>query len=236
MGDEAGHDEPTDGTGKPSARERLLEFVAVSLLGLAALATAWSGYQASLWDGIQSSNYTQASGARTNAAQQRTEANQIRIADLTLFENHIDALLDGDDELADFYLQRFPPSFAAAYEAWMALDPLENPDAPASPLAMSEYQLAPDQEAEALELRADAFFTDGRPPTLTPTSTPCRRCCSPWSCSSPPSPSGSRCSRCGSPCWRSPQSGWWSAWSSRSGSRSRADETSRSDLIHPMRS
>ncbi len=162
MGDEADHDEPTDGTGKPSARERLLEFVAVSLLGLAALATAWSGYQASLWDGIQSSNYTQASGARTNAAQQRTEANQIRIADLTLFENHIDALLDGDDELADFYLQRFPPSFAAAYEAWMALDPLENPDAPASPLAMPEYQLAPDQEAEALELRADAFFADGQ--------------------------------------------------------------------------
>ena len=162
MGDEADQDEVTDGTGKPSARERLLEFVAVSLLGLAALSTAWSGYQASLWDGIQSSNYTQASGARTNAAQQRTEANQIRIADLTLFENHIDALLDGDDELADFYLQRFPPTFAAAYEAWMALDPLENPEAPASPLAMPEYQLAPDQEAEALEARADEFFADGQ--------------------------------------------------------------------------
>ena len=162
MGYEAVQDEVTDGTGQPSARERLLEFVAVSLLGLAALSTAWSGYQASLWDGIQSSNYTQASGARTNAAQQRTEANQIRIADLTLFENHIDALLDGDDELADFYLQRFPPSFATAYEAWMALDPLENPDAPASPLAMPEYQLAADQEAEVLEASADAFFADGQ--------------------------------------------------------------------------
>ena len=87
----------------PSAREKRLEVLAVTLLALAALATAWSGYQASLWDGIQSSNYTQASGARTNAAQERTSAHQVRIADLTVFENHIDALIDGDVQVAEFY-------------------------------------------------------------------------------------------------------------------------------------
>ena len=69
-----------------SRSERILELVTVGVLAFGALATAWSGYQASLWDGIQSSNYTQASGSRTNAAQQRTEAFQFRLADLGIFQ------------------------------------------------------------------------------------------------------------------------------------------------------
>ena len=73
--------------------------MATVLLGLAALATAWSGYQASLWDGIQSSNYTQASGLRTRASLAHTEGNQVRLADLSIFENYVDALIDGDAEL-----------------------------------------------------------------------------------------------------------------------------------------
>ena len=128
---------------------------------LAALATAWSGYQASLWDGIQSSNYTQASGMRTNAAQERTSAHQFRIADLTVFENHIDALIDGDVQVAEFYRQRFRDEFAVAYEAWLALDPLSNPNAPASPFALPEYELAADQSAHDLEARADTLFVEG---------------------------------------------------------------------------
>jgi hypothetical protein len=162
--DDSGLIEPSsqpDREDEPSANERRIEIIAVVILALTALATAWSGYQASLWDGIQSSNYTQASGSRTNAAQQRTEANQFRLADLTVFENHVDALIDGDDELAEFYRQRFREEFTPAYEAWIALDPLENLDAPASPLAMPEYQLAADQTAEELETRADQLFEEG---------------------------------------------------------------------------
>jgi hypothetical protein len=141
--------------------ERILEIFTVVILALAALATAWSGYQASLWDGNQSSNYTQASGARTNAAQQRLEANQFRLADLGVFENYIDAVLDEDEAVADFYLERFRDEFRVAYDAWIALDPLNNPDAPASPFSMPEYQLADDLEADRLEARADELFAEG---------------------------------------------------------------------------
>lgn len=141
--------------------EKRFEIVATALLALAALATAWSGYQASLWDGIQSSNYTQASAARTNAAQQLTEANQYRLGDLSVFESFIDASLSGDTELADFYRVRFRDEFEPAYEAWVALDPQANPDAPPSPLAMPEYQLAQEQEAIELTARAEAKFAAG---------------------------------------------------------------------------
>jgi hypothetical protein len=147
--------------GGTNRTERRFEIVATILLALTALATAWSGYQAALWDGVQSSNYTQASAARTEASQNHTEANQFRLGDLSVFENYIDATIGGDAQLADFYRQRFRDEFEPAYQAWIALDPFSNPDAPASPLAMPEYQLADDREAKELNDRAEAKFNEG---------------------------------------------------------------------------
>ena len=144
-----------------SRREKTMEIITVAILAFAALSTAWSGYQASLWDGNQSSYYSQAGGSRTNAAQQRTAANQFRLADLSVFENYIDATLVGNDQVADFYFQRFRDEFRVGFDAWMALDPLNDPDAPPSPFAMPEYQLAQDAEAERLEARADELFAAG---------------------------------------------------------------------------
>jgi hypothetical protein len=148
--------------GPPVSRsEKRFEIFATAVLAIAALATAWSGYQASLWDGIQSSNYTQASAARTNAAQRHTEANQFRLADLSVFESFIDASITGETELADFYRVRFRDEFEPAYEAWTALDPQTNPDAPPSPLGMPEYQLSQEQEADELTARAEEKFAEG---------------------------------------------------------------------------
>lgn len=144
-----------------SGQEKRFEVVATMLLALTALATAWSGYQASLWDGIQSSNYTLASGARTRASQLRTEANQYRLADLGVFERYVDATLEGSKTVAEFYRSRFRPEFEVAFEAWEALDPFENPEAPPSPLAMPQYQLAADLQAAELEARADTLFAEG---------------------------------------------------------------------------
>ena len=149
------------GAEEPNSRDRAREIVTVAILALAALATAWSGYQASLWDGIQSSNYTQASGSRTAGAQQHTTANQFRLADLTVFESYINATLQGDEEVAAFYFERFRDEFQVAYDAWTALDPLNNPGAPPSPLGMPEYQLAADLEADRLEVRADELLAAG---------------------------------------------------------------------------
>jgi hypothetical protein len=154
-------DPPDQGQAVVSRAEKRLEIFATVLLAVAALATAWSGYQASLWDGIQSSNYTQASAARTNAAQKHTEANQYRLADLSVFENYIDASLGGDVVLANFYRQRFSEALEPAFEAWTALEPETNPDAPPSPLGMAEYQPPQDQEADDLTARAETKFAEG---------------------------------------------------------------------------
>jgi hypothetical protein len=150
----------TDSAMTPAV-ERRFEIISTIILSLAALATAWAGYQASLWDGIQSSDYGKAAGLRTMAAQKATEANEYRLADLTVFENYVDARLSGNESLTDFYRTRFRPELEVAYEAWVQLDPWTSSDAPPSPLAMPEYQLQAEADSQELLTEAEATFASG---------------------------------------------------------------------------
>ena len=59
-----------------------------------------------------------------------------------MFFQWVNATATDDDELADFYLDRFRPEFRPAFDAWLATDPLTDPAAPPTPFAMDEYQLA----------------------------------------------------------------------------------------------
>lgn len=153
---------PPDGHGEPAdRRERRFEIIATLVLAVAALATAWSSYQASLWDGTQSSNYTQSSGLRVDAAEKNDEAYALRLADLSVLEGYLQAATTGNDELADFYLERVREEARPAFDEWMALEPLTNKDAPASPFELSSYQLAAAQEADALTAQADAVHASG---------------------------------------------------------------------------
>ncbi|HEX5016291.1 MAG TPA: hypothetical protein VFX15_01755 [Actinomycetes bacterium] len=148
---------------EPDRTERRFEVVSTLILAMAALATAWAGYQASLWDGIQSSDYSRASALRTTSSEKQIEAHEYRLADLSVFENFVDARVSGDKELASFYRQRFRPELAVAYTAWVALDPWKSSAAevPPSPFSMPEYQLELDQESDDLLHEAEATFAAG---------------------------------------------------------------------------
>ena len=147
--------------GEPSAREKRFEIFSTVLLAVATLAAAWSGYQAALWDGIQSSDYSQASAMRVESTLALGEAGQDRLADLSVLENYIDATFAGDTAQADFYRSHARDEFKPALEAWIALDPFNNPDAPNSPLAMDQYELEHEQEGIALAKEAHDTFETG---------------------------------------------------------------------------
>src|ERR1700761_7461614 len=85
---------------QPSGNERWLELGAILLLSLATLATAWSGYQAALWSGIQSQRYSQASALRVRADEETTSGGQIHIADLVLVNGWFNAIETGNQKLA----------------------------------------------------------------------------------------------------------------------------------------
>ena len=82
--------------------------------------------------------------SRTNAiriyaarAQGLAEA-QIQV-DVATFTQCVDAYVQDEAELAGFYSGRFRAEFKPAVHAWVATRPLNSPDAPLTPFAVSRY-------------------------------------------------------------------------------------------------
>lgn len=137
--------------------ERRFEIATTLLLALAAVATAWSSYQAARWQGEQAKSFARATSTRIESTRAAGVANRQIQIDVATFLQWVDAYGAGDEELAAFYLRRFRAEFKPAVDAWIATRPLRNPKAPLTPFAMPEYQLASDDEARALERRAATF-------------------------------------------------------------------------------
>jgi hypothetical protein len=141
--------------------EPLAELIASIVLALATVATAWSGYQAARWGGVQSTSYSQAGALRTESTRASTRAGQIMQVDIGLFTNWINAYGQDQQELANFYQERFRLEFMPAFEAWIATQPRNNPDAPKSPFVMAEYNVVEADEAIRLEEEAEIKFKEG---------------------------------------------------------------------------
>jgi len=132
------------------------------LLALATVATAWSGYQASRWNGEQAKAFSKANSNRiesTRASNLATSQTQI---DVATFVQWVDAYAKKETRLADFYFKRFRAEFKPAVDAWIATKPLKNATAPLTPFAMPQYKLAAQEQADRLERQADAWAAKAR--------------------------------------------------------------------------
>jgi hypothetical protein len=141
---------------------RALEIGSAVLLSIATLATAWSGYQASRWNGEAAKATGRANASRVESTRASGLANRNAQIDIALFTQWVDAYARNETVLADFYRNRFRAEFKPAFEAWVASRPLRNPRAPLSPFAMPQYVLEAETEANALELAADATAAEAR--------------------------------------------------------------------------
>jgi hypothetical protein len=146
---------PTTGDGG-RRRGAWVEVVLAVLLSVAALAIAWSGYQASRWTGEQAKAFSRANAARVESTRWSNLANSQSEIDVATFTQWVDSYARKETELADFYRKRFRKEFKPAVEAWIASRPLKNPDAPLTPFATPQYRLAARAESERLETKAAA--------------------------------------------------------------------------------
>ncbi len=142
--------------------ERWTETLSAILLGLVTMATAWSGYQAARWGGEQSTLYTDALSLMIDSTRAATEANQLIQVDIALFLNYANAYAAGNEELATFYYERFRPEAGSAVDAWLATEPLKNPEAPPGPFQMPEYRVSLAEQAVQLEEEAANLFEKGK--------------------------------------------------------------------------
>jgi hypothetical protein len=132
------------------------EIVATVVLALAAVATAWSSYQATRWNGEQVKASGRANALRSEAARAETLAQDQTQIDIATFIAWADATGSDDPDLARFYRDRFRPEFRPAFEAWLATNPLSNPSAPPTPFALDQYRLAAKADAARIDVEAQA--------------------------------------------------------------------------------
>ena len=151
----------TEGTGGRSSRDRA-EIVATVLLSLAVVATAWSSYQAARWNGEQTKTASRVNSVRIEAARAQGLAEAQTEVDVATFIAWVDASATEDADLADFYEARFREEFKPAFDAWVATDPLNDPEAPRTPFAMDEYQLEAEEQAKDLDAEEQALAAQVR--------------------------------------------------------------------------
>jgi hypothetical protein len=117
-----------------------LESVALLLLSLATVGTAWCSYQATTWAASAQRLINQSIAASRVAATDQLRAAQITMLDVMLFTEFVNARASSNEVLARFYTDRFRGEAKVAFEAWLGLRPFENPDAPLHPFVTNLYQ------------------------------------------------------------------------------------------------
>lgn len=148
-------------TQSSDASTNWLEIVAAIVLSLASVLTAWSSFQAAQWSRTQAITGNAVIATLLESAQLATLGGQDTLVDVVTFTNWLEAVSTENQPLADFYRSRFRQEFKPAFEAWLASEPLKNPEAPSSPFATSEYvparrQAASDLQGEAGRLQQEA--------------------------------------------------------------------------------
>ena len=138
------------------------EVVSAFLLAIATVATAYSIWQSTRWNGQQSLLLAKASIDRLESAKALSEAFVLMSYDANIWVEIEVAFWGGQTEILEPLMQRMiRDEFRVAVDAWLALDPLNNPDAPATPFEMEEYAIAAQDRALRLEATAEAKFVQG---------------------------------------------------------------------------
>ena len=96
------------------------------------------------------------------AAQIEVQGNQALIVHTAMFMELLAAQHAGNEQLANFYAERFPPDVKKAYEAWLAQKPFENRAADAHPFVPNLYKVRGAAEAAAAKADAERRVVEAR--------------------------------------------------------------------------
>jgi hypothetical protein len=142
-------------------RAEWIEILSAAILALATIATAWCAYQSARWSGVMTINFAKSNTARTQSTKAQMAGGQLIQVDVGLFLQYVDAVVSDQPQLADFVESRwFSDELKAATTAWLATDPLNNPDAPKSPFAMAEYTSRNLELSQSYDTLADSYRKD----------------------------------------------------------------------------
>jgi hypothetical protein len=138
-------------------RGAVFEPLALVLLSLATVGTAWCSFQAAAWGGAAQGAMNQSTASARRAAANELQSSQIALLDVLLFSQYINARASSNETLARFYSDRFRGEAKSAFEAWMATQPFQNSNAPPHPFVAEFYHPKLLEEVRQAEAEAQTF-------------------------------------------------------------------------------
>jgi len=157
--------EPCEKNGNNAPQSSRLEFtieiLEAVILALVALATAWSGFQAAQWDGHQAELYGEANLLSIKAVSLNTSDGQDHLYNTNVLNAWLNANIQGQKQIAQFYERRFLKEYKIAFDAWIKTDPINNSNAPPGPTYVPGYRSSKMKEASNLSREALSKFDQG---------------------------------------------------------------------------
>jgi hypothetical protein len=135
-----------------------MDLLSAIVIAAATVATAYSAYESSLWNGDQNEHNARSTMAVVRAGKLTNLELQKTAVHVNLLVHWLSAVNRDDQQTADFLFGRFPEPLRTAAEAWRATSPFENAQAPASPFDMPQYALPERMEAGRWEQIAEDEF------------------------------------------------------------------------------
>ncbi len=154
-GGEHGHGE--DG----GRHSRIVQICEAVLLALVTITAAWAGYSAARWGTDSRVQIARSSTLRALATRDDLSALSQRNFDASTFNAWFIAFTLNSPQKEAIAERRFRPQFRVAFNAWIATNPLHNPNAPPGPTYMPQYKLPAQAAANTLDNTADAKFAEG---------------------------------------------------------------------------
>ncbi len=144
-------DKPKPTPADTAPKRDRFEPIALLLLSLATVGTAWCSFQAATWGGMSQRLTNLSAASSRRAAANELQSYQLKLADVLLFSQYINARASSNDTLACFYADRFRGEAKTAFNAWMATRPFADSNAPPHPFVTNLSQPRLMVEAERAE-------------------------------------------------------------------------------------
>jgi hypothetical protein len=143
-------------------KKKWVEPVTALLMALATLSTAWCSYQSAAWTRNSNRLMNEFNALERKAGLLSIQGIQQATIHTTMFMQMLAAQQAGNEKLANFYVERFPPDARKAYDTWLAERPFENPNADPHPFVPKLYEVRGTREAAEASAKAANSLQEAR--------------------------------------------------------------------------
>ena len=140
--------------GDKHEKKQWVEPIAAFLMALATLSTAWCSFESAAWTRQSNRLMNEFNTLERRAGLLSLQGMQQATIQTAMFTEVLAAKQAGNDQLAKFYVERFPPDLRKAYDAWLAQKPFENPNADPHPFVPNLYEIPGSREAADASAKA----------------------------------------------------------------------------------